>query len=93
MARGHDGEAVGAAPVEAVAGVCGLIVKVLLLLRPPGFPPPVASAPTGADATGTVTRRKRGPSGQGLTSTVLHDVDGPVGHAQQILTVRPLPGA
>ncbi|MFJ9584150.1 thioesterase family protein [Streptomyces acidicola] len=43
---------------------------------------------TGLDTTVTF-----GPSGQGLTSTVLHDVDGPVGHAQQILTVRPLPGA
>ncbi|NSC25318.1 thioesterase family protein [Streptomyces albus subsp. chlorinus] len=31
-----------------------------------------------------------GPTGQGITSTVLHDVAGPVGHAQQILTVRPL---
>lgn len=31
-----------------------------------------------------------GPSGQGITSTVLHDLDGPVGHAQQMLTVRPL---
>ncbi|MER6352824.1 thioesterase family protein [Streptomyces sp. NPDC001634] len=43
---------------------------------------------TGLDTTVTF-----GPSGQGLTSTVLHDIDGPVGHAQQILTVRPLPGA
>ncbi|WBO62052.1 thioesterase family protein [Streptomyces camelliae] len=33
-----------------------------------------------------------GPTGQGLTSTVLHDVHGPVGQAQQTLTVRPLPG-
>ncbi|HLS78460.1 MAG TPA: thioesterase family protein [Nocardia sp.] len=33
-----------------------------------------------------------GGTGQGLTSTVLHDVTGPVGHAQQILTVRPQPG-
>lgn len=33
-----------------------------------------------------------GPTGQGLTSTVLHDAEGPVGQAQQILTVRPLPG-
>lgn len=41
---------------------------------------------TGLDTTVTF-----GPTGQGLTSTVLHDVDGPVGHAQQILTVRPLP--
>lgn len=30
-----------------------------------------------------------GPTGQGVTSTVLHDLTGPVGHAQQILTVRP----
>lgn len=42
---------------------------------------------TGLDTTVTF-----GPSGQGLTSTVLHDVDGPVGQAQQILTVRPLSG-
>ncbi|MGW2419618.1 thioesterase family protein [Streptomyces sp. NPDC001709] len=33
-----------------------------------------------------------GPTGQGLTSSVLHDLDGPVGQAQQSLTVRPLPG-
>jgi len=31
-----------------------------------------------------------GASGHGLTSTVLHDVHGPIGQAQQILTVRPL---
>ncbi|MEU1185352.1 thioesterase family protein [Streptomyces sp. NPDC005820] len=43
--------------------------------------------------TGLDTTVDFGPSGQGLTSTVLHDVDGPVGSAQQILTVRPLPGA
>ncbi|MER5193123.1 thioesterase family protein [Streptomyces sp. NPDC002755] len=42
---------------------------------------------TGLDTTVTF-----GPTGQGLTSTVLHDIDGPVGHAQQILTVRPVPG-
>ena len=29
-----------------------------------------------------------GPTGQGITSTVLHDLAGPVGHAQQQLTVR-----
>ncbi|MGP4109859.1 thioesterase family protein [Streptomyces sp. 4N509B] len=34
-----------------------------------------------------------GPTGQGITSSVLHDLAGPVGHAQQMLTVRPLPGA
>src|SRR5690606_10478144 len=33
-----------------------------------------------------------GGTGQGLTSTVLHDVTGPVGHAQAILRVRPQPG-
>lgn len=33
-----------------------------------------------------------GPTGVGLTSSVLHDVDGPVGLAEQILTVRRHPG-
>ncbi|WP_040796747.1 thioesterase family protein [Nocardia higoensis] len=32
-----------------------------------------------------------GGTGQGLTTTVLHDLAGPVGYAQQILTVRPQP--
>jgi hypothetical protein len=40
---------------------------------------------TGLDTTVTF-----GPTGQGLTSTVLHDVHGAVGAAQQILTVRRL---
>jgi len=40
---------------------------------------------TGLDTTVTF-----GPAGQGVTSTVLHDTRGPVGHAAQILTVRPL---
>lgn len=40
----------------------------------------------GLDTTGTV-----GPTGQGVTSTVLHDVHGPVGRAEQLLTVRPRP--
>jgi hypothetical protein len=31
-----------------------------------------------------------GPTGQGVTSTVLYDLAGPVGNAQQSLTVRPL---
>jgi hypothetical protein len=31
-----------------------------------------------------------GAAGVGLTSSVLHDVDGPVGRAEQVLTVRPL---
>ncbi|WP_280357352.1 acyl-CoA thioesterase domain-containing protein [Nocardia otitidiscaviarum] len=39
---------------------------------------------TGLDTTVTF-----GPTGQGLTSTVLHDIHGPVGTAQQLLTVRP----
>ncbi|MFG2868199.1 thioesterase family protein [Streptomyces sp. NPDC048338] len=42
--------------------------------------------------TGLDTTVAFGPSGQGLTSSVLHDVSGPVGHAEQILTVRPQPG-
>ncbi|MET0932271.1 MAG: thioesterase family protein [Mycetocola sp.] len=42
--------------------------------------------------TGLDTTVAFGPTGQGITSTVLHDVTGSVGHAQQILTVRPLTG-
>ncbi|GAB3714418.1 thioesterase family protein [Nocardiopsis oceani] len=41
---------------------------------------------TGLDTTVTF-----GANGQGLTDSVLHDVTGPVGTAQQILTVRPAP--
>lgn len=33
-----------------------------------------------------------GGEGVGLTTTTLHDLDGPVGRAEQILTVRRLPG-
>lgn len=40
--------------------------------------------------TGLDTTVVFGPTGQGITSTVLHDVNGAVGHAQQLLTVRPL---
>lgn len=43
---------------------------------------------TGLDTTVTFGR-----TGQGVTSTVLHDLGGPVGYAQQMLTVRPLAGA
>lgn len=34
-----------------------------------------------------------GPTGQGVTATVLHDEHGAVGVAHQMLTVRPLPGS
>lgn len=40
--------------------------------------------------TGLDTEVTFGASGQGLTSTYLHDSNGPVGRAEQILTVRPL---
>jgi hypothetical protein len=40
--------------------------------------------------TGLDTTVAFGPTGQGVTSTVLHDLAGPVGRAEQILTVRPL---
>lgn len=40
--------------------------------------------------TGLDTSVAFGPTGQGVTSTVLHDAAGPVGHAQQMLTIRPL---
>lgn len=39
--------------------------------------------------TGLDTTVIFGTTGQGVTSTVLHDVTGPVGQAQQILTIRP----
>ncbi|MGW8378289.1 thioesterase family protein [Streptomyces sp. ODS28] len=39
--------------------------------------------------TGLDTTVVFGPTGQGVTSTVLHDVHGPVGYAEQQLTVRP----
>ncbi|MEU2711396.1 thioesterase family protein [Streptomyces sp. NPDC007205] len=41
---------------------------------------------------GLDTRVVFGPTGLGLTSSVLHDLHGPVGQAEQTLTVRPLPG-
>ena len=40
---------------------------------------------TGLDTTVTF-----GPTGQGVTSTVLHDEHGAVGYAHQMLTIRPL---
>ncbi|MFJ5266097.1 thioesterase family protein [Streptomyces sp. NPDC088387] len=42
--------------------------------------------------TGLDTTVSFGPTGHGLTSAVLHDAGGPVGHVQQILTVRPTEG-
>lgn len=45
--------------------------------------------PTWVGLDGTATF---GRDGVGLTSGVLHDVDGPVGRSEQILTVRALPG-
>lgn len=39
--------------------------------------------------TGLDTTVVFGNHGQGVTSTVLHDTRGPLGHAQQILTIRP----
>ncbi|MFC5928818.1 thioesterase family protein [Cryobacterium melibiosiphilum] len=45
--------------------------------------------PTGA-WVGLDTSVTFGPAGHGLTSSVLHDELGPIGRAEQILTVRPL---
>lgn len=41
----------------------------------------------GLDTTATF-----GPTGLGLTSSALHDENGPVGRAEQVLTVRPVQG-
>ncbi|GGA70610.1 thioesterase [Pseudoclavibacter endophyticus] len=38
---------------------------------------------------GLEVRQQYGPEGVGLTSSVLHDADGPFGRAEQILLVRP----
>ena len=40
---------------------------------------------------GLDTRQQYGANGVGLTSAVLHDEEGPFGHSEQILTVRPMP--
>jgi hypothetical protein len=44
--------------------------------------------PTG-DWVGLDTTVMFGPTGQGLTSSALHDIAGPVGRSEQILTLRP----
>lgn len=63
--------------------------------------PPADVAFPNVDLTAHLFRRPRGewlgldttvsfgPSGLGLTSSVLHDVDGPFGTSAQVLTVRP----
>lgn len=48
-------------------------------------------APAG-EWLGIEAQQTYGTDGIGLTSAVLHDVDGPFGRTEQILTVRPLPG-
>lgn len=40
---------------------------------------------------GIASRQTYGTDGIGLTSAVLHDVEGPFGRSEQILTVRPMP--
>lgn len=42
---------------------------------------------------GIQAQQTYGTDGIGLTSAVLHDVEGPFGRSEQILTVRPAPGA
>ncbi|MGI8458129.1 MAG: thioesterase family protein [Propionibacteriaceae bacterium] len=57
------------------------------LYRTPRFGAPGS----GRDWVGLDVSSVLGAGGVGLTSAVLHDADGPVGRAEQILTVRPLP--
>ncbi|MFJ9708848.1 thioesterase family protein [Streptomyces sp. NPDC101234] len=93
-------ELVGGVPVGPVASYLTLVdtANGIAARQPPGtwmFPNidltvHLHRQPRGA-WTGLDTTVTFGPTGQGLTSTVLHDIDGPVGHASQILTVRPLP--
>lgn len=49
--------------------------------------------PTSAEWVGLQTNVAVGPDGVGVTSAVLHDEAGPLGRAEQILTVRSMPGA
>lgn len=94
-----DVELVAGVPVGALARFVGLVdtANGIAVRRPPSewvFPnldltvhlhrQPVG-LPVGLDTTVTF-----GPDGVGLTSSVLHDLDGPVGRAEQILTVRPV---
>ena len=90
-----EGEEAGALatfliPVDAANGIAvrerpsewmfpNLDLTIHLLRRPTG-------RWLGLDTTVTF-----GPTGQGLTSSVLHDEQGPIGSVQQALTVRPLP--
>ncbi|PQZ93649.1 thioesterase [Arthrobacter sp. MYb227] len=48
-------------------------------------------APVG-EWLGIEAQQTYGTDGIGLTSAVLHDINGPFGRTEQILTVRPLPG-
>ncbi|MEE1621082.1 thioesterase family protein [Zafaria sp. Z1313] len=48
-------------------------------------------APVG-EWLGLQAQQSYGSDGIGLTSSVLHDVEGPFGRSEQILTVRPMPG-
>ncbi|WP_226343770.1 thioesterase family protein [Agilicoccus flavus] len=48
--------------------------------------------PSSARWVGLATSVTVGASGLGVTSAVLHDTSGPIGRAEQILTVRPMPG-
>lgn len=45
--------------------------------------------PADGEWVGLETAQIFGPAGQGLTSSVLHDLRGPIGRAEQILTLRP----
>src|SRR5690554_6372883 len=46
--------------------------------------------PTGT-CLGLEVEQQYGKDGIGLTSSVLHDEEGPFGHAEQILTIRKMP--
>jgi hypothetical protein len=94
-----DVELLADEPVAPLARFVGLVdtANGIAVRQPPGewmFPnldltvhlhrQPVGG-PVGLDTTVVF-----GPDGVGLTSTVLHDAQGAVGRAEQILTVRPL---
>ena len=97
---GTDRELLAGEPVDPVARYCAMIDTangIAVRADPQAWIFPnvdltvhLHRTPVG-EWTGLDTTVSMGPTGQGVTATVLHDLDGPVGTAAQSLTVRPRP--
>lgn len=91
-----EGERIG--PIARLLGMVDFANGLTLRLAPTEVAFPnvdltchLFAVPTG-EWIGFDTTVSIGPTGLGLTDTVLHDERGPVGTVQQILTVRPMRG-